>query len=376
MGVKKLTKVINKNAPNVIQNKKIDEFKGKTVAIDASLMIHQIVIAMRGTGKDLVNRNGELTSHLYGVFYKNINFLELGIKPLYVFDGKPPSLKNMILEKRKEIKTKAIAKLIDEKLDEIDKIKQFKKTFSLTKKHIEECKILLDLMGIPHITAPEEADAMCAYLAKKGFVDGVCSEDMDVLTFGAPVLYRNLINYSKKKKPEIAEINLKKVLTGMELTYDQFVGLCILLGCDYCPTIKGIGDVTALKMIKHHGSLENVLEFLNDKLSNDKKKSKKDNDITFETICFIEAKKYFKAQIKLIEKENLVNEDDIVWCKCQEDELIDYMVEKHSFDFIKIKNAVDRVKKYYKKNNIVDDNEGNHHKIIKKKNMYCLFIDD
>lgn len=56
----------------------------------------------------------------------------------------------------------------------------------VTKQHNDECKRLLRLMGIPVIDAPSEAEAQCASMAKAGLVYGVATEDMDVLTFGAP----------------------------------------------------------------------------------------------------------------------------------------------------------------------------------------------
>jgi len=46
---------------------------------------------------------------------------------------------------------------------------------------------------------------------------------------------------------------------------DQFVDLCILCGCDYCDTIRGIGPKTAVKLMQKHGSLEKVLENLDSK---------------------------------------------------------------------------------------------------------------
>lgn len=81
---------------------------------------------------------------------------------------------------------------------------------------------------------------------------------MDTLTFGAPLMLRNLTSSEAKKLP-VREINLKAVLEGLELNMDQFIDLCILCGCDYTTNIKKIGEKSALKLIKQHGTLENVL---------------------------------------------------------------------------------------------------------------------
>ena len=70
------------------------------------------------------------------------------------------------------------------------------------------------------LQAPSEAEAQCAALAKSGKVWAVGSEDMDTLTFGAPILLRNL-TASESQKKEILEINLAAVLDGMGLNQSQ-----------------------------------------------------------------------------------------------------------------------------------------------------------
>ena len=90
-----------------------------------------------------------------------------------------------------------------------------------------------------------EADPYCAVISKLKNVYGVASEDMDLLTFGSPILLRNLSGTKLVK-----EINLNKVLKGLGLTYKQFVDLCILLGCDYSSTIPKIGKKLLIRYDK------------------------------------------------------------------------------------------------------------------------------
>jgi len=71
-----------------------------------------------------------------------------------------------------------------------------------------------------------------------------------------------LMDPSSKKIP-VMEFDIAKVLEELELTMDQFIDLCILCGCDYCDSIKGIGGQTALKLIRQHGSIESIMENLN-----------------------------------------------------------------------------------------------------------------
>ncbi|KNC71049.1 hypothetical protein SARC_16417, partial [Sphaeroforma arctica JP610] len=72
------------------------------IAIDASMSIYQFLIAVRTQGNTLQNESGDTTSHLMGMFYRTIRMVDNGIKPVYVFDGKPPDMKGGELLKRKE----------------------------------------------------------------------------------------------------------------------------------------------------------------------------------------------------------------------------------------------------------------------------------
>ena len=92
--------------PLLIREKtKLESFTNKIVAIDAYNAIYQFLAIIRGPdGMQLTDSQGRITSHMTGLFYRNINFLSLGIKPVYVFDGKPPSLKSAEIEHIKTFK--------------------------------------------------------------------------------------------------------------------------------------------------------------------------------------------------------------------------------------------------------------------------------
>jgi len=98
MGIKGLTALILQHAPAAIREHDIKTLFGRKVAIDASMSIYQFLIAVRQKdGEMLTNDAGETTSHLMGFFYRTIRIVENGIKPAYVFDGKPPSLKQGVV---------------------------------------------------------------------------------------------------------------------------------------------------------------------------------------------------------------------------------------------------------------------------------------
>lgn len=286
MGIKGLMILIKTDAPDSYKETDKTVYKGKVIAIDASIALYQFLVQIRtkGTGYGqqlLVDDNGEVTSHIQGFFNRAANLLENGIKPVYVFDGKPPALKYAELVKRKELKKKAekeadeaeerilahgIENTDDSDLEEAisDLNKASKRNIHITKQQIEDVKTLLTLMGIPVINAPCEAEAQCAELVKSGKVYATGTEDMDALTFGTPIILRKL-TMPESAKEKVIEINVSKVLSGLDLTYEQFIDFCILCGCDYCESIKGIGPKTALKLLRKHGDIETIIENLPDK---------------------------------------------------------------------------------------------------------------
>jgi flap endonuclease-1 len=183
-----------------------------------------------------------------------------GVKPVYVFDGKPPQMKGGELAKRMAKRAKAEEDLAVAKeagnMEDVDKFSS--RLVKVSRSHNEDCKKLLHLMGVPVVDAPCEAEAQCAELAKGGKVYATATEDMDALTFRTPKLLRKMTFAAsgKNQKHTVVEIDFAAMLAGMQLTYEEFVDLCILCGCDYCSTIKGIGPKTALRLIREHKTIE------------------------------------------------------------------------------------------------------------------------
>ncbi|XP_070575366.1 flap endonuclease 1-like [Ptychodera flava] len=266
MGIHQLAKLIADNAPSGAKENEIKNYFGRKVAVDASMSIYQFLIAVRQDGSVLQNEDGETTSHLMGMFYRTIRMVDNGIKPVYVFDGKPPEMKSGELTKRKERREeaeKALAKA--EEAGETEEVHKFQRRLvKVTPRHNEECKELLKLMGIPYIDAPCEAEAQCAELVKAGKVYATATEDMDSLTFGSNVVIRHL-TFSEARKMPIQEYHLSRIESELGLSHDEFIDLCILLGCDYCDSIRGIGPKRAVDLIKQHKTIEEVVKNLDPK---------------------------------------------------------------------------------------------------------------
>lgn len=266
MGIKGLTKLLSEAAEGCIVDNELANYTGRKVAIDASMALYQFLIAIRSGSEGyaaqvLTNEAGEVTSHIQGFFNRTIRMLSNGIKPVFVFDGKPPTLKSGELAKRRARRAEAEAKLAAAETTE-EKEKYEKRLTRVTAQHGEDVKELLRLMGVPIVQAPCEAEAQCAELAKHGKVWATGTEDMDALCFQTPKLLRKLTFGGSSSKQPVMEVDYERAIRGLGLTYEQFVDLCILCGCDYTDTVKGVGPKTALKLIRQHGTLERVVASL------------------------------------------------------------------------------------------------------------------
>ncbi|MEM2541625.1 MAG: flap structure-specific endonuclease, partial [Candidatus Methanomethylicia archaeon] len=169
----------------------LQELRGKSIAIDGYNALYQFLTVIRQPdGTPLMDSQGRVTSHLSGVFYRTINLLEMGVKPVYVFDGKPPEIKEMEVARRKALREEAVKKY-EEALQRGD-LKAARTYASqsarLREEMVDEVKSLLNAMGIPWIQAPSEGEAQAAYLAIRGDVWASASQDYDSLLYGAPKL--------------------------------------------------------------------------------------------------------------------------------------------------------------------------------------------
>ncbi|MGC9147908.1 MAG: flap endonuclease-1 [Sulfolobales archaeon] len=250
------------------------ELSGKVIAIDAYNALYQFLSAIRQPdGTPLMDSKGRVTSHLSGLFYRTINIIEEGIKPVYVFDGKPPEIKYSEILSRSIQKQKAEEKYREAKeKGDIEAMKKYAQaTSKLTNDMVDASKKLLDAMGIPWVQAPSEGEAQAAYMAAKGDVWASASQDYDSLLFGSPRLVRNLTITGKRKLPgkdvyvELSPelIVLDDLLKSLGLSREQLIDIGILIGTDYNPDgVEGIGPKTALQIIKSYGSLEKALKSL------------------------------------------------------------------------------------------------------------------
>ncbi len=330
---------INELVNEVKRTITFDNLFKKVISIDAFNTIYQFLAIIRQRdGTPLKDYQGNITSHLSGLFYRSINFLEHNIKPIYVFDGISSDLKLETIRERKKIKVEAQKKMIE--AQDAEDFKEAKKFAQLTSKldadMIEESKKLIESMGIPIIQASSEGEAQSAYMVEVGDAWACASQDYDTLLFGGDRLLRNFaINRTKKVRDttvtlDIEYVSLSKFLKKLEINREQLVEMGILIGTDFFPGIKGIGQKTALELIKKFGSIENILK---NKVKVGTKEINLDLKLAEQVkkiFLFPDVKKDYNAP-----KSKKINYERI-------EELL---IEQHNFSRQRVQNALDRLRK-------------------------------
>ncbi|MCK4848340.1 MAG: flap endonuclease-1 [Candidatus Heimdallarchaeota archaeon] len=273
---------ISKLLINCRQNITISDLSGKIVGFDAYNTIYAFLARIRDKstgGGYFTDSDGHVTSHLLGLFPRLTYFLQNDIKPVFIFDGKPPIFKAKEISYRKNRKKIAEIKrataIADGKLEEASKFAQA--TSKLTPDILKDTKTLLQLLGIPFIQAPSEAEAQGAMMNQRGLIQAMASQDYDSFLFGCPIVIRNLGVSQRRKipnQPKFVEISteqiiLKELLQELGLkSREQLILLGILVGTDYNPKgIKGIGPKTAIKLVREYPNLNSLQKYLESKYS-------------------------------------------------------------------------------------------------------------
>jgi flap endonuclease-1 len=302
---------------------KLSELKGKVVALDAANTIYQFLTSIRQMdGTPLMDHEGNVTSHFSGILYRTSSLVDKGIKPIYVFDGKPHVLKKDTQAARREIRDEAEIqwkKAVDE--GRIEDARKFAvRSSRMSTGIIEGSKALLELMGIPYVQAKSEGEAQASYMVHKGDAWCVASQDYDCILFGAPRMLKNIAVRGPRSRLEI--IYLNEVLELNELTREQLVDVAILVGTDFNEGIKGIGAKKGRNLIKKHGNVYSVLKHLKIEMDIDPQEIRD----TFLNHDFVE-------------------DYEIKWNKPDTDGVIDFLCEKHDFSVDRVVGALDKLKK-------------------------------
>ncbi len=325
--------------PILIKHKTaLKDFSGNTVSVDAYNMLYQFLSGIRQPdGTPLMDSSGNITSHLSGIFYRTIALMEDGLKPVYVFDGKPSPMKLKTLEERRMLKEKNEIEL--EKAianQDVERIARLKRTINrITGDMIEESKQLLKYMGLPYVQAPSEGEAQASVMNRDGLVQGVISQDYDCLLFGARRVLRNFTIYGRRRissrniyisvDPEY--IDLQENLQNLGINRDQLIDIGILIGTDFNDGVRNVGPKTALNLIKKHGNIENAMKEKN-----------------------MEIPELEKIR-EIFKNPDVSQENDIKFGKPDREKILDFLCGKHSFSPTRVEPYIEKLQASLEKGN-------------------------
>ena len=313
----------------------IDFLKDKIILLDAYNVMYQFLTTIRGRdGSLLMDSNGNVTSHLVGLFTRTTNLMQRGINIAFVFDGKPPELKQKTAEHRNLIKLEAEKKYMEaKKKEDVEDMKKYASRMTrLTKDMAEESKKLIGLLGLPVVQAPSEGEAQAAYMISKNKGFAVGSQDFDSLIHGATRLVRNLSIAGKRKKgktlgydtvkPEL--IDLSENLNILGIDHNQLIALAMIIGTDYNPGgIKGIGPKNALKLVKKH---------------------KTDFDVLFKEVKWDDNFGFPWTEVYYLIKKMPVTDDyELKWSKVDREGLFKLLVGEHDFSEERVRSQIGRI---------------------------------
>lgn len=333
MGIKNLNNLLRKRCPDVFEDIHLSEYAFKKIAIDVSLFmckfkaicgddwlssfvnlvqclrrneIHCVFIYDNGSPHEKTVEKEERVKQREKTEQKVID-LEISLEKYYntgeidtnLLELNEKMKKNPIMQKRLLGRT-FIEKDIDMNIikEKIDKMKKY--NIKITSEDFDKTRELFDILNVPYYIAPLEAECMCADLCKRGLVEGVLTEDTDVLAYGANIFLSKI----DTKNDTCVRIYHKNVLESLNLTQEQFLDLCIMCGCDYNKNIPKVGCETSFKYIIRYKTIEEI-------------ERNTDLDIT------ILNHKRTRELFTQYEKYSLEN---IMYCGCPEFELLEKFV--------------------------------------------------
>lgn len=322
----------------VKETTQLQSLRGRSLAVDANNMLYQFLALIRTRdGTPLEDSRGNITSHLAGLMFRTTRLMhDYDINLIFAFDGKPPPLKEAEIIKRRELREKATTEW-KRALEAGDYATAFSKavmTSRLTKPMVEDAKQLLQLLGIPFVQAPSEAEAQTAYMTMRGDVWASSSRDYDSLLFGTPRLVRYLTisgreflpskGISRPLKPEL--ITLSELLTHHMISRNQLIDLAILVGTDFNKGVKGIGPKTALKLLKEHGRLEDLPGKIRSKMP-----------------------RHYKEVRKTFLSPKITSDYTLQYNDLQKEKLYEFLCDQRGFSKSRVRIAIQRMQKVHSK---------------------------
>lgn len=273
MGIRNLHTFLRKTVPFVYQEVSLTKFAYKKIAIDLSIYLCKykafykerwldaflnLVTCLRENEIHFVfildsksppekDEEKRFRQHQRDKLRTRITELETGLKLLL-----EKNEMSACLQKYADQKPKAAMVDIHQISNEIDRLKS--NLLDIRFEDFVIVKQLFDILNVPYYYGVSEAEATCAHLCLNGQVDAVMTEDTDILAYGCPFNLHKINVHNNT----IVLIEMKKLLTMLDISYHQFRDFCIMCGTDYNKNIPKIGPERAFRFIKEYKSIENI----------------------------------------------------------------------------------------------------------------------
>ena len=198
MGVRGLWSVLEP----VEEHIPLRQLRGLTLAIDLAIWVCGDQLTEERLEKTIQQNTQSLPCplHLRNLFYRVRRLLLLGVQLVVVVDGKAPEIKLFSMRQRqKESNSRSPDRL--------------RRSFRTV---LEQCRSLLEAMGVAWLQSPGEAESMCALINRLGLVDGCITNDGDAFLYGASVVYRNFT--MSAKDPHVQRYRASRVTDELHLT--------------------------------------------------------------------------------------------------------------------------------------------------------------
>lgn len=342
MGVRMLNRFLREKASTCIQLLPLSAYSGKRIVVDASIYMYRYI------GDNSLIENFYLLCLL---------FRHHSISALFVFDGQPPKEKNDELKERASMKKKAKKELTELEVQLNNHINENEKKELLTMKkelmkqcihlkawHLNDVKNLIDATGHQWITAPGEADHLCAKLVRDGLADACMSEDMDMFVHGCP----RVLRYMSLNKENFVEYNLSAILETLKLSFQEFQELCILAGTDYTKWMNELNKLNTSNTESNEMFEKTIFQYYQDIQSYQHERSQSSSVQRTDVLDF-------EPRIEL--EESLSETSFFAWC-----------LEKGLIDSEKY-TQLEHIQSFFESENYPELNEQTYQPVIEKKVM-------
>ncbi|CAN0891482.1 Exonuclease 1 [Linum grandiflorum] len=266
MGIKDLLRFMKP----YIEPVHIKKYAGKRVGIDAYCWLHKGAYSC--SMEICLDSNSERKFRYLDYFMHRINLLiHHKIIPVVVLDGANIPCKSSTEHDRRR-KREANRELAVAKLKEGDASAArefFQKAVNITPAMAYQLIKILKSKKVEFVVAPYEADAQLAYLSSlgeaKGGISAVITEDSDLLAYGCPATIFKMDQHGNGEElilDGVFDPEASRKPSFRHLNMELFTGMCVLAGCDFLPSVPGIGIVKAHTIVSKYRNLDRVLSVL------------------------------------------------------------------------------------------------------------------